>query len=467
MIDAKAAIVSLIRICGEANLITAEADTERHRVDWLGQRRGSPLAVVFPQNTQQVSDLLRYCNEHRIGIIPQGGNTSYSAGAVADASGSQVIIAMEKMNRIRSIDPRARTMTAEAGCILETLHHAVEAQGLYFPLRLGSKGSCQIGGNLATNAGGLNVIRYGNTRDLCLGIEAVLPSGEVIHGLSGLHKNNAGYDLRHLLIGSEGTLGVITAATLKLTALPQPALTAWIAVSSVEVALMLLDHCATQLPDSIGTFEIVPRTALELAHRYQPHLVRPFGDDLPPLGLLVEIAHSQITPEDAQAVLFEVHDRLDDIIIAMNEEQRNQFWALRESIPLANQKHGKWIRADIALPHSTLPDFIRDCARELQAAGPMLLQLENGHLGDGNLHVNIRPRDEDPAQNPELSRQIADIVYQCVQKHGGTFSAEHGIGQAKVDLLKKYGDAASIEAMRAIKNALDPNGIMNPDVLFA
>lgn len=459
--DSARLLTDLAAICGSDYVQPAAALGDDLLCDWTNTVRGAARAAVFPQNIQEVAALLAFCNEHALGITIQGGNTGMSGGATPPANGETILLSLRRMNSIRSLDETGRTMVAEAGCILENVRQHAEAHGLYFPLSLGAKGSCQIGGNLATNAGGLNVLRYGNARSLCLGIEAVLADGRILSELSGLHKNNTGYDLKNLLIGSEGTLAVITAATLKLFPPPQIALTAWAVPSSPQAALQLMNFIQQRSGNALVAYEMMPGLMLELIARLVPELALPHNPP-PPWSVLLEAA--DVPVQHMQEILTEAMEQglAQDMIIAASETQRATFWRIREDAPLILARHGRWYRTDIALPLAALPAFIDEIRRRLFAVSEGVYIIGFGHIGDGNLHLNVRPGDRDPQDNPELTAQIKDTIYGCLAEYGGSFSAEHGIGQLKTAIMQRYKDPTAYAVMQGIKRTLDPNGVLNP-----
>ena len=435
--------------------------TDHHR-----RYRGQALAVALPRSVEEVSKLLAWCNAHRIGVVPQGGNTGYCGGATPDDSGRQVVVGLARLNRVRSVDTANFSLTVEAGCTLAAVQQAAAAAGRCFPLELGSAGSCQIGGNLATNAGGLNVLRFGMARDLTLGIEAVLADGRVLQRLRSLRKDNSGYDLRGLLVGSEGTLGIITAATLKLWPELRSTATALVALPDVAAAVALLAALRAAAGERINCFELLPRSALELAQRHLEGISEPFAAPhqwyvlcelrsfaSEPLGELLAAA---LAEADAAGLLR-------DALLCANERQRAQLWRLREQIPEAQRRAGPSLKHDIAVPVARLPEFVSAAAAWVAAAVPLGMLVAYGHAGDGNLHFNISfpagtPAADLAAREPVIRRAIHDLV----AAHGGSFSAEHGIGQLKVAELQRYGTPVELAMMREIKRALDPTGIMNP-----
>ncbi len=422
-----------------------------------GLFKGRAAAVLRPVNVGEVSLILAACNAARVPVVPLGGGTGLVGGQVMPAGPVPVLMSLERMVAVRDISPENNTMTVEAGAVLADIHTVAEGAGRMFPLRLASEGSCRIGGNLATNAGGVNVLRYGNARALCMGLEAVLADGTVLGGLKRLRKDNTGYDVRDLMIGSEGSLGVITAAVLRLYPQPVARHTAFVAVPTPAAALSLL-HALE------GALEV---TGFELIHRMGFNFLAETGFDMrPPLqaewSVLLEIS-GKAGPEDALASAMEA-GLVTDAVIAQNEAQRARFWALRETIPEANKRVGSISSHDISVPVSAVPAFIMRAER----AVPATLRINCfGHMGDGNLHYNIFPpkggnREEYAAQRADIARDIFDIV----AEFGGSFSAEHGVGRLKVAELERYGYAGRLHAMRRIKTALDPVGIMNPGAVL-
>jgi FAD/FMN-containing dehydrogenase len=440
-------------------------------VDHHGRYHGSALGVTQPQSLEQVAALVRWCNERRIGLVPQGGNTGYCGAATPDASGRQVLLLLRRMNRIREIDAVNFSMIAEAGCVLERVQRAAAQAQRYFPLSLGAEGSCQLGGNLGTNAGGLNVVRYGMTRELVLGIEAVLGDGSVLHGLKSLRKDNTGYDLKSLLIGSEGTLGVITAASLKLWPHPRSSATAFIGIGAPADAIALLGHLRATGGERLSSFELLPRIAVELAARHIPGVIDPLPTPHP-WYVLCELSSAADEPlsDLLQQVLSEAADRslLADAVLATSERARAAFWRLRENVPEAQRLDGASIKHDISVPVASLAEFIAEAAGWVSANVPEAQLLCYGHAGDGNLHFNLH-RPGNPAERIALlarGPQIRRALHDLVARYHGSISAEHGIGQLKREELSRYADPGALAAMRAIKRALDPNGIMNPGKLL-
>jgi FAD/FMN-containing dehydrogenase len=450
---------------GDALLTTAD-DKSPFLVDHRHLFHGAALAVVQPASTDEVSRLLALCNGVGIGVVPQGGNTGYCGGATPDASGRQIVLSLRRMDRIRSVDAANFSLVAEAGCTLAAVQAAADDAQRLFPLSLGSEGSCQIGGNLATNAGGTAVLRYGMMRDLALGIEVVLADGSVISALSPLRKDNTGYDFKGLMIGSEGTLGIITAACLKLFPQPRSVATAWISVPDPAAAIAVLGRLRDASADRVASCELVPQSALDLVLAQMPGARSP-GTTPAPWYLLIELTSSgndDLDPllESALAGAIEAGDAL-DAAIARSGEQRDDFWRLRESIPESQRRAGGSLKHDISVAVAAVPALIERGARLAADLVPEGFLVAYGHAGDGNLHFNVNQRPgTDPvtfrSREPALQRAIHDLVATM----GGSFSAEHGIGQLKVGELERYAQPAELAAMRAIKQALDPNGILNP-----
>ena len=454
-------------IVGASQVLMANHDTARYVTDWRKHYIGRALAVVRPANADQVAQLVRLCCEERIAIVPQGGNTGLVGGATPDDSGAAIVLSTERMNAIRKVDPVNNTITVEAGCKLADLQTAALAADRLFPLSLASEGSCTIGGNLSTNAGGTGVLRYGNARELCLGVEAVLPNGDVVAHLSGLRKDNTGYHWSDLLIGAEGTLGIITAATMKMFALPRARLTAWAALASPRDAVRLLEAAQQRCGPALNAFELVSDFALSLVEKHCASQRSPFGERHPQ-AVLIEVSdhesesHARAMLEGLLANAIESGFVI-DAVIAEDLAKSKALWALREHISEAQAAAGKNIKHDISVPISRMADFIEHTDAALAQAFSAIRMVTFGHLGDGNLHYNVSPpsgvSDADfLAQQSAINR----LVHDAVVAHGGSISAEHGIGQLKRDDLARYKSASELALMRAIKVALDPCGIMNP-----
>ena len=466
-------ISELTRIVGAAHVLTHDdpaTDLSAWEQDWRRRSHGKALAVVRPANTGEVAAVVKACAAAGAPIVPQGGNTGLAVGSIPDDSGRQIVLSLTRMNAVRQLDPHNLTFTVEAGCILQNLQTAAEQAGYLFPLSLAAEGSCTIGGNLGTNAGGTQVLRYGNTRELCLGLEVVTAQGEVWDGLSGLRKDNTGYDLRDLFIGSEGTLGVITAATLKLFPQPAASLTAWAAVPSLEAAVSLLGLAHQQLGAGLTGFEVMGQFALSLVGKHMPQLRVPFlGQADAPWGVLLENSDSESEAharERFEALLEQALEQglVLDAVVAENLTQAHQLWHVRESIPLAQAEEGLNIKHDISIPVSRIPAFCTETDALLQREIPGVRLVNFGHLGDGNLHYNVQaPADGDPKEFlREQEERVNTLVYDQVQRYQGSISAEHGVGSLKRDKLPDYKSPVALELMRAIKRALDPHNLMNP-----
>jgi len=458
---------TLRAIVGPAHVLVDALDVAAFLTDWRGRFTGRARAVVLPADTAQVAAIVRACGAARVPIVPQGGRTGLVLGSVPDASGDAIVLSLRRLNRIRALDVANRTMTVEAGCILADIQSAALDTGMLFPLSLAAEGSCTIGGNLSTNAGGTAVLRYGNTRELCLGLEVVTAGGDVWDGLRGLRKDNTGYALRELFIGAEGTLGVITAAVLKLYPAPQAALTALVALASPRHALDLLGLLQARCGAALTGFELMSAFCLQLVAQHFPDLPKPFTAPHPQYAL-VELssnesgAHAQALLESAVGAALE-DGTARDAVVATSSSQALGLWRLREHIPLAQAAAGKNIKHDISLPVSLIPDFIVQADAALQTAFPGCQPVTFGHLGDGNLHYNVAPP-QGVAHDDFLAHQGAlnRIVHDAVAAFGGSISAEHGIGALKRDELARYKSNVELDMMRAIKAALDPLGIMNP-----
>ena len=465
---------ALRQIVGDNNVLT-EGDLTGYEQDWRKRERGRSLAVVRPGSTAEVAAVVKACVAAGVSLVPQGGNTGLVTGSTPDASGRQVVLSLNRMNTIRAVDADNLTVTVDAGCILQTLQDRMEEAGFLFPLSLAAEGTCTIGGNLATNAGGTQVLRYGNARELCLGLEVVNAQGEIWDGLSGLRKDNTGYDLRNLFVGSEGTLGVITAATMKLYPLPAVKLTAWAAVPSMEAAVTLLGLAHRHLGAGLTGFEAMGQFALSLVGKHMPQLRVPFlGDASAPYCVLLENSDSE-SEEHARAQFERLLETaietgvVSDAVVAENIGQANVLWHIRESIPMAQAEEGLNIKHDISVPVSRIAEFVATTDVILKEAIAGVRLVNFGHLGDGNLHYNVQaPADGDArAFLAEKEAMVNDLVYRSVASFGGSFSAEHGVGGMKVHELEQYETPAALQMMRAIKLALDPQNTMNPGRVLA
>ncbi len=454
-------------VCGDGYVLTEDADKAPFLTDWRGRFSGKALAVLRPGSVEQVVQLVQACAEWRIPIVPQGGKTGLVLGSVPDASGNAVVLSLARLNQVRAVDPVNRTMTVDAGCILEHIQQAADQHDCLFPLSLAAEGSCTIGGNLSTNAGGTAVLRYGNTRELCLGLEVVTPQGELWDGLRGLRKDNTGYDLRDLFIGAEGTLGVITGAVLKLYPRPRAALTALVALGSARGALELLNLMQDYCGACLTGFELMSDYALRLVSTHFPALPVPFLVRHNQYVLL-EVSSSESEQhavdllERAIAAALE-RDLADDAVVATSVAQSRALWQVREHISLAQAAAGKNIKHDVSLPISCIADFIDQTDAALALAFPGCQMVCFGHVGDGNLHYNVAPPDGTAHADFMLHQgAINRIVHDSVDSFTGSISAEHGIGALKRDELVRYKSVVELNMMRAIKSALDPLGIMNP-----
>jgi FAD/FMN-containing dehydrogenase len=466
--DLPAGLAERLRaIVGERGLVESEKEREPYENDWRGHYHGRAALVVRPGSAGEVAQVVGELHRARVGVVPQGGNTSLCGASVPDASGTQVVVSLARLNRVRSIDPDNNTMTVEAGCVLADLQRVAAEHGRLFPLSLGAEGSCQIGGNLSTNAGGTGVLRYGNTRELVLGLEVVLPDGRLWDGLRALRKDNTGYDLKHLFVGAEGTLGIITAAVLKLFPLPSATVTALVAVEDPARAVALLGHLRARCADRITGFELLQRICLDLVLRH----IAGTRDPLPaphPAYVLVELSDSGAQQaavtmlEEALAAAVEMGIAR-DAVIATSQAQRLELWKLRESITEAQKADGESVKHDVSVPVSRVPELIERAGRELAERFPGIRVVAFGHVGDGNIHYNCSRADRQAAEEffrraPEVNRVVYDVVHAL----GGSISAEHGLGQLKRERIRDYKSALELELMRSVKRALDPEGLMNP-----
>jgi FAD/FMN-containing dehydrogenase len=457
---------ALRAIVGEAGLLCG-GDLSAYELDWRKRFPGRALAVARPATTQEVADVVKLCAAHAVSLVPQGGNTGLVGGSTPDASGTQLLLSLSRMNRVRAADAANLTLTVEAGCALQAVQAAAAELGLLFPLSLAAEGSCTIGGNLASNAGGTQVLRYGNARELCLGLEVVTAQGEIWQGLSGLRKDNTGYDLRNLFIGSEGTLGVITAATLKLYAQPKAQMTALAACASLEAALQLLRMAQQRAQASLTGFEVMNAFSLALVGKHFPHLQQPLAGCAWTVLLELSDAESEAHASGLFEGLLEAALEagvISDAAVAASQTQSQAMWHLRESIPLAQAQEGLNVKHDIALPVSAIPSFVAGTDAALNAAFAGVRLVSFGHLGDGNLHYNVQAPEGVLAKEflSQHEAAINSIVYDAVAALGGSFSAEHGIGQLKRAELAARKDPVALQMMAAIKKALDPQGLMNP-----
>ncbi len=459
--------VNLLR--AEIPAATFKSTAPHYLEDPRGISPGTAGQVVAPASVNEVSAIISRANAARIAVVPFGGGTGLVGGQLIPHGPTPLVLSLERMNAIRDVRADDNTMIVEAGAILHDVRAAAEIADRLFPLSLTSQGSCEIGGNLATNAGGVNVLRYGSARDLCLGLEAVLPDGRIWHGLTRLRKDNTGYDLKNLLIGSEGTLGVITAASLRLYPRPEREGAALMVVKDPKAAVALLAIARELIGECVSAFELINGTGLEFLSETMPDVRQPFSD-IPDWAVLIDIGLAGgADPAESLARIYETGTQaglVSDGLVAQSEAQRQAFWSLRDAIPEANKHIGPIASHDISLPIGSINAFIKKGAEVIASKGDFRINVF-GHLGDGNLHYNVFPaRGRQKSDYPGISENIKRIVYDLVAEFDGSFSAEHGVGRLKVEELERYADPAKLSAMRAIKAALDPNGIMNPGAIL-
>jgi FAD/FMN-containing dehydrogenase len=461
------AIAALRNAVGDAGLITDPGGMAGYLSDWRNAWSGTAAAVVRPGSAEEVAAVVRTCRDAGLAVVPQGGNTGLCGGAVPDSSGRQVVLSLDRLRRIRDLDPVNQTITVEAGVVLQTVQEAAAARGRLFPLSLGSEGSATIGGTLSTNAGGTAVLRYGSMRDLALGLEVVLPDGAVWHGLRGLRKDNTGYDLKQLFIGAEGTLGIITAAVLKLFPAVRSRSTAWVALPSPRAAVELFGIVRALCGDRLTGFEIMARQAVAFVLRHRPG-ARELFDAVHPWYVLVEL--SDTLPDAGlgdllSTALGEAFDRAvaADAVVASGPAQVAGLWALREGISEAQNFEGPSLKHDVTVPVSSIPAFVAATDRALEAAVPGIRLVTYGHIGDGNLHYNLsKPERSDDDAFRARADELSRIVYDSTRAFDGSISAEHGLGQSKRAVIADYKDPGELDLMRGIKGLLDPAGLMNP-----
>jgi FAD/FMN-containing dehydrogenase len=467
---------ALAAIVGPAHLLHEPAAMARYAVDERALYHGCPSAVVRPGSTSEVAQVVTACRAASAGMVPQGGNTGYCGGAAADGSGTQIVISLERLNRIVDIDPIGATMTVEAGAVLADCQAAAERADLLFPLSMGSQSSCQIGGNLSTNAGGLAVLRYGTARQLTLGLEVVLPDGRVLDLLRALRKDNTGYDLKQLFIGAEGTLGIITRATLALFPQVARTMTLFAAVNDVHAAGTLLRRLRAAVGDNVTSFEYLSAAALGFVATAFPDLRQPFADDHAHYVLAECAQYGDPTlpvdaPEPVESALEKAHYEgvVKDVVIAHNDTQRRALWLLRERVPAAEKALGGSIKHDVSVALGDVPVYLDRAQAAVYARWPAARLSIYGHLGDGNLHVNVLAPPTDDAELFKATHgpAISDAVHDIAHDLHGSFSAEHGVGILKRDLLERYGGALRLELMRALKRTIDPEGLMNPGKLVS
>jgi len=461
-------LARLAAIVGSEQVLAQPQDTAPYFTDWRRRYRSSAECVVRPSSAAEVSKVVRLCAREGVALVPQGGNTGLCGGSVPTGARREIVLSLARMNRIREIDALNDTLTAEAGCVLAEIQRAADDAGRLFPLSLGAEGSCMIGGNLSTNAGGVNVLRYGNAREQVLGIEVVLPDGRVWNGLRGLRKDNTGYDLKQLFIGAEGTLGVITAAVLKLYPRPSAGATAWIAVANPARAVELLARLRGRLGERLSAFELVSRACLDAVLTHDPGARDPLAARhawyvLAELADSGEAAALQALAEQALLECAE-HGELQDVALAHSEAQARALWRIRDTIPEAQFRN---VKHDVSVPVSRVPELIERASVALEAEFPGVRIYAFGHIGDGNVHFNVGMRDA--AATEDLIRRqdaVNRVVYEVVDALGGSISAEHGLGQLKREEIRRHKDPLELELMRALKDALDPQGLMNPGKLL-
>ena len=462
-----AILAALHAIVGPAYVVTDAGDMEKHERDWRGRYRGATSCVVRPGNAAEVAAVVRHCRAAGLAVVPQGGNTGMSGGALPPATLANVVLCLDRMNRVREVDPAGNTMTVEAGCTLAAIQEEAEKARRLFPMALGSQGSCQIGGNVSTNAGGTAVLRYGNTRDLVLGLEVVLPDGRIWDGLRALRKDNTGYDLKHWFIGAEGTLGVITAAVLKLFPRPRDRQTAFVAIPNVMAAVELLAMARDRSGDAVTAFELMPRIGVEFVTRNVPGATDPLAqayDWYALLELSGGAAPGELRPmlenmlEAAMAAGLVL-----DAVLAESDAHAKAIWRLREELSDAQKPEGGSIKHDISVPVSKMPEFIEQATRVALAVVPGARPVAFGHIGDGNVHFNLsQPPGADRAAFLDQWETVNETVHDIAASLGGSISAEHGIGRLKRAEIRRYKSPVEMELMQRLKTALDPAGIMNP-----
>jgi FAD/FMN-containing dehydrogenase len=450
-------------IVGEKGWSTDADELEPHLTEWRDRFRGETLIMVSPNTTAQVSQVVKACAGEGVGIVPQGGNTGLCGGAIPDESGQQVLLSLSRLNAIRTIDENDFSIVVEAGCILSDVHEAARDHGRFFPLSLGAEGSCQIGGNLSTNAGGINVLRYGTARQQVLGLEVVLADGSVGDGLRSLRKDTAGYDMKQVFLGSEGTLGVITAATLKLYPEPGQSVTLFAALDSAQQSIQLLARMREAFSDRIQAFELISDRCLRFVAQHIPGSALPFAENYPWFVLSEVVVDDQAgIVEDMLGTALDEH-LVVDAIIAKNDAEASRLWRLRHSISEAQKPEGANLKHDIAVPVGRIGDFLTQGNDLVAAMMPTARPVVFGHVGDGNLHYNIaQPPGADGAEFLQQGTAMTEAIYGLVTEMGGSISAEHGIGVLKKAHLRRYRSAAELGLMRTLKSALDPQNVLNP-----
>ena len=472
MVDRVAFLNQLADLLGPAGLLCEEADKAVYLTDWRGRYRGDAVAVARPETTGQVAAVVRFCAAAGVSVVPQGGNTGLCGGATPVPGDVSLLVSLSRMNQIIAVDPGNNTLLVEAGCTLAAVQAAAREVGRYFPLSLASEGSCQIGGNLSTNAGGVQVLRYGNMREQVLGLEVVLPDGRIWDGLRALRKDNTGYDLKHVFIGAEGTLGIITAAILKMQPYPGVRATGWVGVPTATAALDLLALAREQCGDRVSAFELVSNVSLSLVLKHIQGARHPLPDDRSDWSVLIELSDCCTDEElmrmlERTLVVAAERGVVSDAMMASTLAQRSALWALRENISEAQRLEGFSIKHDVAVPVSRIPEFLRRAESALRSSWPDLRIVAFGHVGDGNLHYNLsKPDAIDNQAFLALSPAVSRVVHDLVTELDGTISAEHGIGQLKRDELGRYKSEVELDLMGRIKHVFDPEGLMNPGKLI-
>ncbi len=467
-----AALEQLKAVVGDGAWLDSPNDIAPFTTDFRGLYRGATPLVLLPREVDQVARILTLCNRHELAVVPHGGNTSYCGGATPDESGTQIVLSMRRLNRIRVLDPANYSMIVEAGCTLAEAQAAAASQGRLFPLSLGSEGTAQIGGNLSTNAGGTAVLRYGMMRDLVLGLEAVMADGRVLSALKSLRKDNTGYDVKSLFVGAEGTLGIITAASLKLFPRPADTATALAGIDSPQQALDLLAQLRSATGDQLTTFELMPRLAVELTVRHVPGVANPL-DQGTAWYLLIELSSPDPRAELAALLADKLQEAaaqsiIKDATLATSLAQSQAMWKLRESVPEAQRHHGASLKHDVSVPISGIPQLIEEGSELVRRLAPEGQVVSYGHVGDGNLHFNVSQR-QGTQQTAFLARgpQLESAMFDLVERLGGSISAEHGIGRLKAAQFAERADPVELAIMRVLKRALDPKGILNPGKVLA
>ena len=468
----RAWLEELKALLGLGGYLESAADRAPFETDFRALHHGHTPLVALPDSTARVADVVRWCAAHRVAIVPQGGNTSYCGAATPRANGREIVLSLRRLDRIRAVDPAGDTLIAEAGCVLARLQEAAAVAGRLLPISLGSEGSCTLGGIISTNAGGTAVLRYGMMRSLVLGLEVVLPDGRVLDQLTGLAKDNTGYDVKQLFIGAEGTLGIVTAGCIRLHPQPASTVTAFAAVPAPAAAIALLARLRQAAGNAVSTFELLPRVALELVLRHIPGTRDPCGG-IHPWYLLIELGLNEPAPdatlrfETTLAAALEAGE-ITDVAIATSGAQREALWRLREEIPLAQRREGAGLKHDVAVAVQRLPEFISEASALVADLAPGARLVAYGHLGDGSLHFNVpAPENDDGAALLAAGDSIRRAVHDLVARYRGSISGEHGIGQLKVAELERYEDPVALALMRDLKRVIDPLGIMNPGKVLA